>query len=229
MSDWRVASLIFAFVLKGKNELNSGGDAINYVNSDSEVIRRSLETPAEFGELFVRHATVLHRYAIRRVGGTAADDVLSDTFLVAFERRDKFDPLWTDARPWLFGIATNLIRKHHHDETRALKALLAAPREIGPTDEDVAIGRRLDAERSVAALSKVLRRMPARDRDTLLLFAWAGLSYEEIAQATNTIVGTVRSRLNRAKRTLREATTTGAIAPELEVPDGRVSSVAQRT
>jgi len=75
----------------------------------------------------------------------------------------------------------------------------------------------------------VLRRMPARDRDTLLLFAWAGLSYEEIAQATNTIVGTVRSRLNRAKRTLREATTTGAIAPELEVPDGRVNSVAQRT
>ena len=97
MSDWKIASLIFAIVSQGKNELNSGGDAINYVNSDSEVIRRSLETPAEFGELFVCHAAVLHRYAIRRVGGTAADDVLSDTFLVAFERRDKFDLLWTDA------------------------------------------------------------------------------------------------------------------------------------
>jgi RNA polymerase sigma factor (sigma-70 family) len=203
----------------GNNELKLGGDSINYVNTDAEVIRRSREAPAEFGELFVRHAGVLHRYVARRVGINAADDVLSDTFLIAFERRDRFDPAWMDARPWLYGIATNLIRKYHHDEARALKALMAAPREISPTDEDIAVGRRVDAERSFATLSRTLRRMPARDRDTLLLFAWAELSYEEIAVATNTPVGTVRSRLNRAKRTLRDATSiTGAIAPQQEVP-----------
>ena len=188
------------------------------MKTDGDVIRRSREAPTEFGELFVRHAGVLHRYAARRVGISAADDVLSDTFLIAFERRDRFDPAWVDARPWLYGIATNLIRKHHHDETRALKALLAAPRDISPTDEDVAAGGRIDAERTFATLSKTLRRMPARDRDTLLLFAWAGLTYEEIAVATSTPLGTVRSRLNRAKRMLRDATTIiGAIAPQQEV------------
>ena len=216
---WSRLRAVCGWAFVGNNELNRGGDAINYVKTDSEVIRRSYEAPAEFGELFVRHAAVLHRYVARRVGINAADDVLSDTFLIAFERRDRFDPAWMDARPWLYGIATNLIRKHHHDETRALKALIAAPREVSPADEDIAAGTRVDAERSFAALSKTLRRMPAKDRDALLLFVWAGLSYDEIAVATNTPVGTVRSRLSRAKRTLRDATTIiGALAPQQEVP-----------
>jgi RNA polymerase sigma-70 factor (ECF subfamily) len=82
------------------------------VSPDNEVIERSAGEPAVFSTLYDRQATAVFRYAAQRLGDHAADDVMSETFLVAFERRATYDAAVLDARPWLLGIATRLIRKH---------------------------------------------------------------------------------------------------------------------
>jgi RNA polymerase sigma-70 factor (ECF subfamily) len=196
------------------------------VSTDSEIFRRSWDTPAAFGELYDRHAPTIHRYAARRIGASVADDIMSETFLVAFERRADFDLERDDARPWLYGIATTLLKKHSRLEARAWKGLVAAgAAEIGH-DAIEALGSRVDAEIAMRRLASALKRMPARDRDTLLLHAWADLDYEGIALALAVPVGTVRSRLNRARRTLRALADRG-IASDKEVDHGRTDPASQ--
>ncbi|MEF2978007.1 RNA polymerase sigma factor [Subtercola sp. YIM 133946] len=178
------------------------------MSTDAEIIERSLTAPAAFGQLYERHARAVHRYASRRVGPDAADDVMSETFLVAFDRRRRFDPVWADARPWLLGIATNLLKAHRRVEARLWNATLAeAARDVVDGGEHP-VGRsddRMDAARAVEALVPALTRMRAGDRDALLLHAWGDLDYAQIAQALGVPIGTVRSRLNRARLQLRTA------------------------
>lgn len=196
------------------------------MSTDSEILGRSRDTPAAFAELYDRHAPTIHRYAARRIGTTVADDIMSETFLVAFERRADFDLERDDARPWLYGIATTLLKKHSRLEARAWKGLVAAGiAELG-TDAIEALDSRVDAEIAVRGLGSALRRMPARDRDTLLLHAWADLDYEGIAQALAVPIGTVRSRLNRARRTLHAFADPGT-APDKEVDHGRTDTASR--
>ena len=197
------------------------------MSTDSEIIRRSRDTPAAFAELYDRHAVAIHRYASRRLA-VAADDIMSETFLVAFERRDAFDEGVTDARPWLYGIATTLLKKHRRQEARAWRGLMAG----GAAEQVVAIDGpddRLDAELVIRRLASALRRMPARDRDALLLYAWGDLDYEGVARALDVPIGTVRSRLNRARRQLRQASGRDASAKEVEHgrESGRTDSAPQ--
>lgn len=155
--------------------------------------------------LYDKYARMIYRYAFRRAGESAAEDVMAETFLVAFERRDSFDHAWTDARPWLFGIATNLLRRHHRTEAKILKILAKSSGRNAHADSTERIVEQLDAVAATSALAVVLRKLSPVDRECILLYAWAELSYEDIAQATNVPIGTVRSRLNRARRILREA------------------------
>jgi RNA polymerase sigma factor (sigma-70 family) len=196
------------------------------VSSDSEIIERSRDSPGAFAELYDRHARAIHRYAARRIGVDTADDVMSETFLVAFERRAAFDPTVGAALPWLYGIATTLMKKHARLEAASWRGMKAARAADFALDDIAALESRVDAEASVKRINSALRRMATRDRDALLLHAWADLSYEEIALALGIPVGTVRSRLNRARRVLREAISRG-ITPEKEVDHGRIDSAAQ--
>jgi RNA polymerase sigma factor (sigma-70 family) len=172
---------------------------------DAAVIERSWRDPEAFAALYDRHAAVLHRYAARRLGAAVADDIVAETFLAAFRRRRRYDLSRTDARPWLYGIAANLIRRHRRTEVRMFRTLArtgADPAIEGHAD-------RVDSEVSAAAvhreLAAALAGMAAGDRDVLLLVAWAGLRYEEVALALNIPVGTVRSRLSRARVKARTA------------------------
>lgn len=170
------------------------------MNNDNTVIARSVTDPSAFGEIFHRYAGAVHRYAARRAGDVVADDVTSETFLIAFQRRARFDPAREDARPWLFGIATNLIHRHRIATARVLRAMeRSVPEPVTTHHPDEA----LDAQLAVGRLAGRIRRLSAGDRDCLLLFAWAELSYDEIAEALHIPVGTVKSRLNRARRLLR--------------------------
>lgn len=196
------------------------------MSSDNDIIHRSRDTPGAFSELYDRHAAIIHRYAARRVGEHVADDIMSETFLVAFERRADFDDSRDDARPWLYGIATTLLKKHARLEARAWKGLVAAGAAELDHDAIEALGSRVDAETAVKKLASALKRMPARDRDTLLLYAWGDLDYEGIAQALEVPIGTVRSRLNRARLTLR-ASTTRVMTPDQEVDHGRTDTATQ--
>lgn len=174
------------------------------VSTDSEIIHRSRDSPAVFGELFDRHARSLQRYAASRAGIAAADDVMSETFLIAFERRDRFDHSWDDAGPWLFGIASNVLRQHHRAESLRLRTIARSGHEVAD-DAFVAVASRVDARLAIRKIAAILKSMSSVNRDSLLLWAWADLTYEQIAHATGVPIGTVRSRINRARSVLRHA------------------------
>ncbi|WP_363370348.1 MULTISPECIES: RNA polymerase sigma factor [unclassified Microbacterium] len=174
------------------------------MNTDSEIIRRSLGQPRAFAEIFDRHAGVVGRYAARRLGADAGEDILSETFLVAFARRKAFDTTRDSALPWLFGIASRLIRKHRATEAKHLRSSIeSAHREehISHGDLETTIAR-LDAEISTRELAPRIASLSAKDRETLLLYAWGDLTYEEVAEALGVPVGTVRSRINRVRTRL---------------------------
>jgi RNA polymerase sigma factor (sigma-70 family) len=173
--------------------------------TDAELIAASLGDPEQFAALFDRHATAVHRYLGRRVG-ELADDLLSETFLIAFRRRAAYRPERVDVRPWLVGIATNLVHGHARAERRRYRALARAAAEPEVTGADPGDSTdRLAAEALRGPLAGALAGLKARDRDALLLLAWGQLGYEEIAAVLDVPVGTVRSRLNRARRQTRVA------------------------
>ncbi|MGH3691989.1 MAG: RNA polymerase sigma factor [Microbacterium sp.] len=175
------------------------------MNTDSEIVRRSRQEAAAFGELFERHARAVVGFASRRVGADVAEDVLSETFLVAFRRRASFDLRVDSARPWLLGIATRIIHRHRASEAKQLRSLLAQPPERARPDDSDGLSDRLDASASLRELAPRVAALAKKDRDTLFLFAWGDLSYEETAQALGVPVGTVKSRLNRVRRLLASA------------------------
>ncbi len=172
---------------------------------DGEVIRSSLADPERFAVLFDRYARQVHRYVSRRLGTQLADDIVGETFLVAFRRRETYDPERTLARPWLYGIATTLVARHRRSEERFLRALQRTGTDPLPEPMAETVVRRVAAGAQERALGGALARLPRGDRDVLLLVAWADLSYEETAQTLGIPLGTVRSRLHRARRRLREA------------------------
>ncbi|HWI72748.1 MAG TPA: RNA polymerase sigma factor [Baekduia sp.] len=176
------------------------------VPADAAILAASVGDPQAFGTLFERHFAAIHRWLHRRGGAPLAEDLAAETFTRAFDRRATFDGRYPDARPWLFGIAANLVHDHRRSELRRLRALARVERwEAGA--EDVATGAvaRADAAALGPAVATALADLRDEERDVLLLVAWAGLEYDEVAHATGVPIGTVRSRLHRARRRLRTA------------------------
>ncbi|UUV32678.1 RNA polymerase sigma factor [Amycolatopsis roodepoortensis] len=172
---------------------------------DAELIARSVTGPEWFSAIFDRHAAHIHRYLVRRIGPTAAEDALGEAFLVAFRKRAGYDTERRDARPWLYGIATNLVAQRRREEAKELKLREA----LGPPSHEEGHAERVAEQVTAEAMGKLLDSALAEladgDRDALTLFAGEGLSYEEVASALGIPLGTVRSRLNRARRKVREA------------------------
>jgi RNA polymerase sigma-70 factor (ECF subfamily) len=171
---------------------------------DSDAVSASLHTPAGFATIFDRHFDAVHAYLQRRVGTDLADELSAQTFLVAFDKRGGYDPSQPDARPWLLGIATNLVRRHHRDEVRQFRAY-ARSAEDPVLDAFDGVEARLDASEMRRELVDALAQVPVEELDALLLYAWAELSYPEIASALDIPTGTVRSRLSRARGRIRAA------------------------
>lgn len=145
-----------------------------------------------FEELFERQFDSVYGYLARRVGPELGRDLASETFTRAFAARKRYDPARGEARAWLFGIANNLLRRHYRDEERRLRAFARV---------DVAT----DAASPELTLADALATLAQEERDVLLLFAWADLGYAEIATALGVPIGTVRSRLHRARAHVRAA------------------------
>lgn len=154
-----------------------------------------------FDRAFEAEFPALHRYLHRRVGAAAADDLAAETFATAFRHWDRFDesrPL----RPWLHGIAANLVRHHWRDERRKLRAY--ARTGVDPVLEpDCEAIDRIDAHALERVLAAGLADLRPQDREILLLHAWAELSDSEIAEALSLPLGTVKSRLHRTRARLR--------------------------
>ena len=159
------------------------------------------ERGVAFVAIFERHFDAIHRYLRRRVGRDLADDLAAETFARAYAGLAQFDPR-SDARPWLFGIAANVLRRHYRDEERKLRAYARTGVDPAIAAELVPV-ERLDA--TGPRLAAALADLPPVERDALLLYAWGELDYAEIAQALAVPVGTVRSRLHRARARIRAA------------------------
>lgn len=172
---------------------------------DAEVIERSWHEPRLFAEIYDRHAAEIFRFVARRVGDQAADDAVAETFLAAFRRREQYDLVREDARPWLFGIATNVIGKHRRAEGRLLRALARSSLSLDGHDGLDQADDRIVAGSGRPQLAAALASLAPERRDVLLLVALAELSYEETAAALQIPVGTVRSRLSRARREVHKA------------------------
>jgi RNA polymerase sigma-70 factor, ECF subfamily len=193
-------------------------------SSDASLIGASVSRPQAFATLFDRHARAIWRYACRRVGPEAADEVVGETFVRAFSGRAGYDSTQPDACPWLYGIATNVLHEQARDDARRHRDA-ETPR--GGDLEDAELERveaRADAAARVPATAAALAGLEPVDRETLLLFALTDLRYEQIAMAMDVPVGTVRSRLNRARRLMR-----GKLGlPEADAPSRVADERSQR-
>jgi RNA polymerase sigma factor (sigma-70 family) len=155
--------------------------------TDAQAIGDSLADPEVFAVLFDRHFDAIHGYAQRRVAPDLADEIAAETFTRAFDRRRSYDTAREDARPWLLGIAANLLRRHWRSERRRLDVYARS-------------GGRDGSELSgplAAELAAAVKALPRREREPLLLLAWADLSYDGIAVALDIPVGTVRAECRR--------------------------------
>jgi len=171
---------------------------------DAGIITASLADPRQFATVYDRHAGLVFRFLIRRVGRDTADELLGETFRIAFERRTSYDASYANARPWLYGIASNLVAKHRRAEERRLRAT-ARLVETKPVDSMAdAVAGDVDARELWPRVVDAIESLPDGERDALLLYAWEELGYDDIAVALEIPVGTVRSRLNRARKRLRE-------------------------
>jgi len=173
--------------------------------SDAELATRLRRDPELFTAVYDRHFRAIYPYVAGRLDVQAAEDIAAETFLVAFGQRDRFDPERGSLRPWLFGIATNLVARHRRGEARHYRALArTGPGPPAGSHEDQVVSS-VAAQRMQPHLAKALAALSQGERDVVLLVAPSQLSYEEVAQALGISQGTVRSRLSRARKRLHNA------------------------
>ncbi|MDH3731260.1 MAG: RNA polymerase sigma factor [Acidimicrobiia bacterium] len=175
------------------------------VRSDAELIEASWLEPRRFEDVFSRHYELIRAFLARRIGADVADDLAATTFLIAFESRGKYQTDRPDARPWLYGIASNVLRRHYRTEQRRLRAMARLGPEPAAWLDDEAATARVDSERMAPHIAAALLGLSKRTRDVVVLIAWEGLSYDETAEALGIRAGTVRSRLFQARRRLRDS------------------------
>lgn len=175
---------------------------------DGAVIARSVREPELFGTIYDRHAPALAAYLGRRLAPEAVEGLLADVFVAAFEGRQRFDETSDSALPWLYGIARNLVRRHHRSADRERRATgrVASLRVVEAASArglDDLVGASTDNASTLTAVQRFIDDQSAIDREVLLLYAWEELSYGQIADAVDIPVGTVKSKLNRMRRLLR--------------------------
>lgn len=166
-----------------------------------------------FEAVFERHFEDVCGFLCRRVGRDLGEELAAETFARAFASWSRYDVRRGAARPWLFGIAANLLRAHRRTEARALRALARTGTEMLASSGERQ-PERLLTRAETRRLARALAGLRVRDRDVLLLAAWAELSSQEIAAALEIPAGTVRSRLSRARRQVRAALARDGAGPD---------------
>jgi RNA polymerase sigma-70 factor (ECF subfamily) len=182
----------------------------------SDAVVASVDHPHRFEAIFEQYHRAIHEYLARSVGRDRADELAGDVFVAAFAARARYEPARGSVRAWLYGIAANIRRTRARSDVRGRRAWdrVGGARDAQEGGFEV-VEDGLDHGRRLASVTGFLRELSDTDRDVLVLYAWGQLTYPEIAQALGVELGTVRSRLARARARLREL-----IAASGEVLDG---------
>jgi len=173
--------------------------------TDAELVARFRRDPEMFAEVYERYRQDVYRYAAGRLDARTADDITAETFLTAFGQRDRFDLGRGGLRPWLFGIATNMVARHRRKEARHYRALTRRGPDPAIDSHETRVVSSVAAQRMQPQLAGALIELSQGERDVVLLVALGQLSYEEVALALGVSEGTVGSRLSRARKKLRNA------------------------
>ena len=173
------------------------------VATDTELVEELRQgSSAALGELFDRYVDRVYNYCFRRVGSWhQAEDLTSATFLEVWKARERAAAYDGEALPWIYGVATNVCRNAVRSQRRHLRAVGRLSMDDQPDHADD-VADAIDSERRMATVLEGLSQLSARDRDVMMLVAWSGLTYEQAARALNVPIGTVRSRLARARQRL---------------------------
>jgi len=156
-----------------------------------------------FGDLFVRHANRIHNYCFRRTGSwTLAEDATSQTFMETWRKRSSI-AVTDSLLPWLFVAANNVCRNSERASRRATNLLVKAPLTEHVRDHADDVAARIDSERQMQRVLLALRTLKRADQDVVAMCDWEGLSYDEAATVLGVPIGTVRSRLSRARARLK--------------------------
>ena len=173
--------------------------------TDAELAVRLKRDPELFTVVYDRYIRDIYRYVAGRLDTQAADDIAAETFLIAFGQRDRFDPARGSLRPWLYGIATNLVARHRRQEARHYRALARVAVEPPPDGHENRVLAAVTAQRLQPQLARALTLLSPGERDVVVLVALSQLSYEEVAEALGVTYSTVASRLSRARKKLKTA------------------------
>jgi RNA polymerase sigma factor (sigma-70 family) len=215
------ASYIYSVTMVGNPHLACGHEN-EMEPSDASLWARSRSGDSEaFGLLFERHAKAIYNYCFRRLGDwAAAEDTLSVVFLEAWRRREKELPE-DKVLAWLYGVATNVLRNRRRSERRFAAALRRMPGSQPEANFAERSNERLDDEQQMYHALDLLAQLPRREQDVFVLCAWMELTYEDAALALDISMGTVRSRLSRARQRMRE------LDPACGHEEGRSPTVQQ--
>ena len=181
---------------------------MNLMADDLQLWERTRSGDAEaFGDLYERHAVGVQSYCLWRTADLqAAEDATATVFLEAWRKRKHLTLSTDSAAPLLLGIANNVVR-HQWRSQRRYRAALERVRNVGqiPSDLEAEAIARVDAMQQLREGGAAIRQLPRREREVLALLAWGDLSYGEIAEALGLPIGTVRSRIARARSRLGDA------------------------
>ena len=197
---------------------DAADDAAGGAAGDEELWRRAAAGEVDcFGELFTRHQHAVRSYCHQRTGSLSdAEDLTSIVFLEAWRRREEVQLHGTSLLPWFLAVAGRTVRHRWRTTRRHRAALARMPLELASPDHAELVAERLDLDTDLAAARRAFARLSANDQDVLAVCAGQGLDYAAASIALGVPIGTVRSRLSRARARLRHLSRSGP--PEQPAP-----------
>lgn len=182
----------------------TGDTVVDARGTDEELVAELRDGDGDaLAELFDLYGDRIHTHCFRRLGSWhEAEDATANAFLEVWRHRDRVRIHEGSALPWLYGVATNVCRNQSRGSRRRLRLVQLLPDPGVAQDHAPDVADRLDAEARMQRVLEAIRDLPEREREVLALVAWAGLTYEQAAVALAVPIGTIRSRLSRARKRL---------------------------